>query len=70
MPVRPTVIVIASSFVCASRALNLYAIAQRGSRPAAPSRSCIARLVHFNDDAVDFVVQFVALHLPRAGNTR
>ena len=43
VPVRPTVTPTSTSFVRASRALNLNAIAQRGSRATAPSFSCSAK---------------------------
>ena len=42
-PVRPTVMVIASTIVIAFSAANLCATAQRGEREMKPSRSCSAR---------------------------
>ena len=57
-----------SSFVRASRGLNLYAIAQRGSRATTPSRSCSARSSTFHNDAVDLVVELVARCFPRRQN--
>ena len=65
-PVRLTLTGMSSSFVRACRARNLKAMAQRGSLPELPRRSCNAMSVDLDHDAVDVVVQLVALGLPSA----
>ena len=66
VPVRPTLTTMSSSFVRASRGLNLKAIAQRGSRATDSETLLQRKLVHFDDDAVDLVVELVAALLPIA----
>ncbi len=46
-PVRPTLMWILISRVCAVVGANLYATAQRGSRPAAPRVACSRRSSSF-----------------------
>ena len=52
-----------STCVTPARAVNLYAMAQRGARPVYPRRCCVAVRIHLDDHAVDLVAERLALRL-------
>ena len=60
-PVRPTLTRMSSSLVLTSSGGYLNAIAHRGAREVDPSRRCTGDLVDLDDDAVDLVLDVVAV---------